>query len=233
MPLMTPLHHSQFHGSIGMKVGQIFGWTFSNVSKIHDPSPLWLKKCNRRKYDTQTKMVSYDSGHTGWNLYDSRLWPAWPLPTIDLWWTFWPIWPGTAACDKIARTVSPNHLGQILLPLASMPLMTPFHHSQFHGSIGMEVGQIFGWTFSNVPKIHDPSPIWLQKCNRRKCDTHNKNGLIWLRTYWVKLSCDPRLWPVWPLPTIDLWQTFWPTWPVTAACDKIALIVSPNHLGQI
>ena len=94
--------------------------------------------------------------------YDPKLWPVWPLPTIDLWWTFWPIWPVTAACDKIAHTMSPNHSGQILLPWASMPLMTPFHHTQFHCSIGMEVGQIFGWTFSNVSKIHDPSPLWLQ-----------------------------------------------------------------------
>ena len=78
------------------------------------------------------------------------------------------------ACGKIARTVSPNHLGQIYLPWASMPLMTPFYHPQFHCSIGMEVGQIFGHTFSNVSKNHDPSPLRLQKCNRRKYDTQTK-----------------------------------------------------------
>ena len=40
----------------------------------------------------------------------------------------------------------------------------------------------------------------------------NKNGLIWLSTYWVKPSYDPRSWPVvtpahnWP------WTTFFPLW---------------------
>ena len=65
MPLMTSFHHPQFHCQIAMEVGQIFGHTFSNVSKNHDPSPLQLQKCNRRKNDMQTKMVSYDSGNTG------------------------------------------------------------------------------------------------------------------------------------------------------------------------
>ena len=87
---------------------------------------------------------------------------------------FLPMWPVTVACDKIARTVSPNHLGQISLPWASMPLMTSFHHLQFHCSISMEVGQIWGCTFSNVSKIHDLSPLWVQNSNRRKCDTQTK-----------------------------------------------------------
>ena len=46
-----------------MEVGQIFRDTFSNVSKNHDPSPLQVQKSNKMKYDTQTKMVSYDLGH--------------------------------------------------------------------------------------------------------------------------------------------------------------------------
>ena len=65
MPLMTSFYHPQFHYSIGMEVGQIFGCTFSKVSKINDLSPLQLQKWNRRKYDTQTKMVSYDLRNTG------------------------------------------------------------------------------------------------------------------------------------------------------------------------
>ena len=64
MPLMTPFQHSQFHCSILMEVGQIAPDTFPNVAKNHDPSPLGVQKSNRMKYDTQTKMVSYDSGHT-------------------------------------------------------------------------------------------------------------------------------------------------------------------------
>ena len=64
-----------------------------------------------------------------------------------------------AVCDKIAHTMSPNNLGQISLPRASMPLMTSFHHSQFHCSILMEIGQIIWYTFSNVSKNYDPSPL--------------------------------------------------------------------------
>ena len=64
MPLMTLFHHLQFHCSISMEVGQILSRTCSNVSKIHDPSPFRAQKWNREKYDTQTKMVSYDWGHT-------------------------------------------------------------------------------------------------------------------------------------------------------------------------
>ena len=46
-----------------MELGQIFHDTFSNVSKNHDPSPLQVQKSDKMKYDTQTKMVSYDLGH--------------------------------------------------------------------------------------------------------------------------------------------------------------------------
>ena len=54
-------------------------------------------------------------------------------------------------------------MGQIQLPWASMPLMTPFQHSQFHSPILVEVGQILQHTFSNVSKNHDPSSLQMQK----------------------------------------------------------------------
>ena len=63
MPLITPFHHSQFHYSILKEVGQITLDTFLNVTKNHDPQPLQVQKNNRMKFDTQTKMVSYDLGH--------------------------------------------------------------------------------------------------------------------------------------------------------------------------
>ena len=62
-------------------------------------------------------------------------------------------------------------MGQIQLPRASMPLMTPFHHSQFHSPILEEEGQILRHTFSNVSKNHDPSSLQVQKSNRMKYDT--------------------------------------------------------------
>ena len=64
MPLMTPFHHSQFHCPILVEVGQLIPDTFANVSKNHDPSSLRVQKTNRMKYDTQTKMVSYNLAHT-------------------------------------------------------------------------------------------------------------------------------------------------------------------------
>ena len=60
MPLMTPFHHSQFHCPILVEVGQLIPDTFANVSKNH-----------RMKYDTQTKMVSFDSAHTRQNFHGS------------------------------------------------------------------------------------------------------------------------------------------------------------------
>ena len=60
VPHMTP-----FHNSMLMEVGQMLWRTFSNVSKTYDPSPVRVQKCNRRKYDTQTKLVSYDTAHIG------------------------------------------------------------------------------------------------------------------------------------------------------------------------
>ena len=47
-----------------VEVGQLIPDTFANVSKIHDPSSLQVQKTNKMKYDTQTKMVSYDLAHT-------------------------------------------------------------------------------------------------------------------------------------------------------------------------
>ena len=63
MPLLTPFHHSQFHYSILLEVGQITPDTFLNVATNHDPQLLEVQKSNRMKYDTQTKMASYDLGH--------------------------------------------------------------------------------------------------------------------------------------------------------------------------
>ena len=65
-------------------------------------------------------------------------------------------------------------MGQIQLPQASMPLMTPFNHSQFHSPILVEVGRILRHTFSNVSKNHDPSSLRVQKNNRMKYDTQTK-----------------------------------------------------------
>ena len=62
MPLMTLFDHSQFHYSILMDVGQINPDTFPNPN--HDPLPLQVQKSNSMKYDTQTKMISYDLAHT-------------------------------------------------------------------------------------------------------------------------------------------------------------------------
>ena len=69
MPLMTPFHHSQLNSPVLVEVSQLIPYTFANVSKNHDPSSLWVQKTNRMKYDTQTKMVSYDLAHTMKNLH--------------------------------------------------------------------------------------------------------------------------------------------------------------------
>ena len=64
MPPMTPFHQSQINSPILVEVGQLIRDTFASVSKIHDPSSLQVQKTNKMKYDTQTKMVSYDLAHT-------------------------------------------------------------------------------------------------------------------------------------------------------------------------
>ena len=61
---MTPFHHSQLNSQLLVEVGQLIPDMFANVSKNHDPSSLPVQKTNRMKYDTQTKMVSYDLAHT-------------------------------------------------------------------------------------------------------------------------------------------------------------------------
>ena len=165
MPLMTPFHHSQFHSPILVEVGQILRHTFSNVSKNHDPSSLQVqkKKWSHMTWHIPGKILIWP--HTVTPVTSSHNSPS----TNFLW-----IWHITAECDKIVHTGSPDHLGQIQLPWASMPLMTPFHHSQFHSPILVEVGRILWHTFSNVSKNHDPSSVWVQKSNRMKYDTQIK-----------------------------------------------------------
>ena len=82
-----------------------------------------------------------------------------PVSIISPQLTFPQYHQSTEKHNKIACTVSPNHMGQIQLPQASMPLMTPFHHSQFHSPILVEVGRILQHTFSNMSKNHDPSSL--------------------------------------------------------------------------
>ena len=90
MPLMTSFYCLQFNCSILMEVGQIFCDTFSNVSKNHDPSPLEEQKSNKMKYDTQTKMVSYDLRHIRKNPHMTPDCDLCELPpTIDLRLTFY------------------------------------------------------------------------------------------------------------------------------------------------
>ena len=129
--LMTSFYHPQFHCSIGMEVGQIFGCTFSNVSKINDFSPLQLQKCNRRKYDTQTKMVSCDLGILG----KTHATPDCDLCDLCPQLTFDQLFPTVTQYHKTAPTVSPNELDQISLSWALMPPVTTFHHPQLNCSI--------------------------------------------------------------------------------------------------
>ena len=60
-----------------------------------------------------------------------------------------------------------------------MPLMTPFHHSQFHYLILMEIGQITLDTFLNMVKNHDPSTLQVKKSNRMKYDTQRWSHMPW------------------------------------------------------
>ena len=155
-------------------------WHVSPLPTIHSQLtflPIWLVSAKMEQkeiwYPNKNGLIWLG---TCWVTpsYDPKLWHVSPLPTIHPRLTFLPIWLVSAACHKIAHIVSPNHLGQISLPRASMSLMTSFHNSQFHCSISMEVGQILWSTFSNVSKNHDPSPLWVQKWNRGKYDTQTK-----------------------------------------------------------
>ena len=80
--------------------------------------------------------------HWARNQYDSKISLVSPVFVISPQLTFPQYHQSTEKHNKIARTVPPNHMGQIQLPWTSMPLMTPFHHSQFHSPILVEVGQI-------------------------------------------------------------------------------------------
>ena len=64
-----------------------------------------------------------------------------PVSVISPQLTFPQYHQSTEKHNKIAHTVSPKLMGQVQLPQASMPVMTPFHHSQFHSPILVEVGQ--------------------------------------------------------------------------------------------
>ena len=134
--------------------------------------------------------------------------------------------------QKNALTVSPKHFGQIWLPWASISLMTSFHHSQFHCSTWMEVGQILGNTFPNVSKIHYPWPLQLQKCNRKNMTPkqkwpHMTQDILGKTLTWSQImTCVTS--------THNSPSTnFLPIWLATAACHKMECTLSPNHLGQI
>ena len=75
--------------------------------------------------------------------YEPRLWPVWPLPTIDLQLPFSPV----TQYHKTAHTASPNELDQISLPPASMAPGTTFHDPHCHSQIFMEIGHISWDTF--------------------------------------------------------------------------------------
>ena len=174
MPLMTPFHNSQFHCSILMEIYQIIWYTFQMCPKIMTPHHFECKNPTEGNMIPKQKW-SHMTQHI---LGKTFIWPQiiTCVTSAHNWSStnFLSIWPVTAVCDKIAHTMSPNNLGQISLPWASMPLMTPFHYSQFHCSILMEIGQVVWYTFSNVSKNYDPSPFWVQKSNRRKNDTQTK-----------------------------------------------------------
>ena len=132
MPLMTPFHHSQFHCPILVEVGQLIPYTFSNVSKNHDPSPLRVQKSNRMKYDTQTKMVSYASAHTRQNLHMT---PNCDLCDLCPQLTFDQLFPTAAQNHKTAHTAFPSELDQISIPQASIAPSTTFHESYCNSQI--------------------------------------------------------------------------------------------------
>ena len=102
------------------------------MSKNYDPSPLCVQKSNKRKYDTQTKMVSYDSAHIGQNLHMTQDCDLCDLcPQIDLRLPFSPV----TQYHKTTHTASPNELDQISLPQASMAPGTTFHDPHYHSQI--------------------------------------------------------------------------------------------------
>ena len=132
MPPMTPFHHSQINSPILVEVGQLIPDTFANVSKIHDPSSLQVQKTNRMKYDTQTKMVSYDLAHTRKNLHVT---PYHDLCDLCPQLTFNYLFPTVTQNHKTAHTVFPNDLNQISIPRLSMAPSTTFHESHCNSRI--------------------------------------------------------------------------------------------------
>ena len=132
MPLMTPFHHSQLNSPILVEVGQLIPYTFANVSKNHDPSSFQVQKTNRMKYDTQKKMVSYDSPHTKKNLHVTPYHNLYDLcPQL----TFNQLFPTVTQNHKTAHTVFPNELNQISIPHTSMAPNTTFHESHCNSRI--------------------------------------------------------------------------------------------------
>ena len=131
MPLITQFHHSQLNSPILVEVGQLILDMFANVSTNHDPSSLRVQKTNRMKYDTQTKMVSYDSAHTRKNLHVT---PYHDLCDLCPQLTF-NYFPTVTQNHKTAHTVFPNELNQISIPRTSMAPNTTFHESHCNSRI--------------------------------------------------------------------------------------------------
>ena len=129
---MTPFHHSQFHSPILVEAGQLILDTFANVSKNHDPSPLRVQKSNRMKYDSQTKMVSYDSAHTRQNLHVT---PNCDLCDLCPQLTFNYLFPTVTQNHKTVHTTFPNELNQISIPRTSMAPSTTFEESHCNSQI--------------------------------------------------------------------------------------------------
>ena len=141
------------------------------------------------------------------------------------------IWHITAACDKIAHTVSPNHMGKIQLPRTSMPLMTPFHHSQFPSPILVEVGQLIPEHFQMCPKIMTSHHFKCKKATEwnttpKQKWSHMTGHIPGKILIWPKIVT-----PVTSAHNSPSTNFLW-IWHITAACDKIAHTVFPNHMGQ-
>ena len=96
------------------------------------PHHFECKKSNRMKYDTQTKMVSYDSAHTRQNFHvtpNYDLCDLCPQLTLDL------LFPTLTQNHITAHTAFPNELNQISIPHTSMTPSTTFHESHCNSQI--------------------------------------------------------------------------------------------------
>ena len=105
---------------------------FANVSKNHDPLSLQVQKTNRMKYDSKTKMVSYDSAYTRQNLHVT---PYHDLCDLCPQLTFNLFFPTVTQNHKTAHTVFPNELNEISIPCTSMAPNTTFHESHWNSQI--------------------------------------------------------------------------------------------------